>query len=127
MSRVGSFVVELEHCFRTHKPIRDIWEVSVVQESLPLPRATCLATRQKPRRARTSGFSLHSFLCCRQNAMIRSGLADRTVSIETLITSSAALRVSMTRTRPVWVWGASTRSCTSGFLRLSLVSGCGLL
>jgi hypothetical protein len=47
---------------------------------------------------------------CRQNAMIRSGRADRTVSMETRIMSSAALSVSMTRTRPVWALRVRTRS-----------------
>jgi hypothetical protein len=48
MSHVGRIVVELEHRFRTQEPIREVWAVSVVQESLPLPRATRLATHQKP-------------------------------------------------------------------------------
>jgi hypothetical protein len=118
MSRVGRIVVGLEHRFRTQEPIREVLAVSVVQESLPLPRATRLATQEKTRRVLTSDFLLNPLLGCRQNAMIRSGLADRTVSIETRIMSSAALSVSMTRTRPVWVVGARTRSCgcASGWL-----------
>jgi hypothetical protein len=40
MSRVGRIVVGLEYRFRTHEPIREVSAVSVVQESLPLPRAT---------------------------------------------------------------------------------------
>jgi hypothetical protein len=56
MSRVGRIVMELESCFRTREPIREVLEVSVVQESLPLSRATRLATHQKIRRVRVGFF-----------------------------------------------------------------------
>ena len=48
MSRVGRIVAELEHRFRTHEAIREVLEVSVVQESLsfvPDERLTTMILR----------------------------------------------------------------------------------
>ena len=88
------------------------------------PAATVGDAPENPTFANIGFFSLPRFERWAQNMMIRSGsLREVTVSIETRIISSAAWRVSMTKTRPVFALVASTaRSLGGVLLRLLVLS-----
>jgi hypothetical protein len=61
MSRVGRIVVELEYRFHTQEQIREVLEVSAVQESLPLaPSYTLGDASENPTRLNV-GFLLTLF------------------------------------------------------------------